>query len=323
MIKIYPWHEKSWDILLKSLDKLPNAFLFLGQKGTGVLDFVLYLSKTLLCETKKIKNNFIPCDKCSSCLLFNSNTHPDFYNISKELDPKNSNIKIELINDLMEKLSLSSLRGGLKVVLINLAENLNKSSANAMLKLLEEPPKDVIFLLISYNIAKVLPTIVSRCRKFNLLKPTYQDSLLYLEKNNIKNAEEKLRFNSCNPIFNINNDEILLKDKLFEFLVQPKIGYFLEISEILDKNKITLELSIDWLLKWVIDIVSLYYTDNIIYNLKFKNDIKNITQSINILRIFEIYDKLKDTYKLIGYNLNYRLQFENLLIDYLTLWKNL
>lgn len=133
--------------------RIANAYLFLGPQGVGKIRMAAFFAE-------KIVNNK---ENAESNLIF----------ISPEKEEKNGivkkkYIKIEVIRDLQHKLSLTSVGGGYKAVVINEAERLNLTSQNALLKTLEEPNRNVVVILVSQNEKKILPTIISRCQKIRL-----------------------------------------------------------------------------------------------------------------------------------------------------------
>jgi DNA polymerase-3 subunit delta' len=141
-----------------------SSYLFCGPDGVGKSLTANIFAKALLCQDDSVK----PCGKCKSCLLFNERNHPDFFNVTREGSKqygKSGNIIItEQIRDLISALSLKSYMGGRKIALILEAEAMNRATANAFLKTLEEPPSKTIIILVSANPSSLLPTVVSRCR---------------------------------------------------------------------------------------------------------------------------------------------------------------
>jgi DNA polymerase III subunit delta' len=157
----YPWQQEHWDRLEKLVrqDTLPHALLLVGQRGMGQRDFAEAFATLLLCE----KLGHQACGTCSSCALMYAETHPDFFALQPE-DPGGI-IKIDQVRDLINSLAQRSLKGRYKVILIEPLESLNVASSNALLKQLEEPFPKTIFILISYDVSRLLPSVVSRCQR--------------------------------------------------------------------------------------------------------------------------------------------------------------
>ncbi len=156
--------QKAYLRQLLADNRLPNALLFSGIEAIGKFLLAREFAKYILCREKDEAN---PCHVCFSCKQADAQTHPDLYVIDNEKE-----IKIEDIrSDLAEFLSKKPLYGNRKIVIINNADYMNDTSANALLKNLEEPPVDCLFILVSSHTDRLLPTIISRCNvlRFNPL----------------------------------------------------------------------------------------------------------------------------------------------------------
>ncbi len=140
-------------------ERLSHSLLFFGPDGVGKGLAALTLAKALNCESKGPRDS---CDVCSSCRRTASRNHPDITWIMPE--GAGNVIKIERIRVMKEKISLKPFEGRAKVFIIDGAHLLNEESANSMLKILEEPPKDSIIILITEDLSKILPTLRSRCQ---------------------------------------------------------------------------------------------------------------------------------------------------------------
>ena len=206
--KIAPWLEPIWDGL--SFDAFPNAVLIHGQSGIGKLEFSIQLAKALLCEASA---GLKPCNHCEACRWFDSANHPDFIALLPEThrkllphgdfdsesdEPKKSkasqadgdsdtpekkqkkSISIEDARSAIEGLSIGSHRGGNRVILVYPLEMLRSDFANTLLKSLEEPPNNTIFILLADRLDRVLPTIRSRCRLLSAPRPERGSGLLWL-----------------------------------------------------------------------------------------------------------------------------------------------
>lgn len=210
--EIYPWQEPLWQRLNQGRPKLHHAFLMYGRAGIGKYDFALNLSKALLCQNAD--DYGYACDKCPGCHWFDDESHPDFRLISPEQESssdeetsttkktkKKTQISVAQIRELSNFLSLSSHQtSGLRIVLIHPAEALNQASANALLKMLEEPATGVIFILVAHQLQRLLPTILSRCQKVSMPVPEQAQALAWLNINGIKDAEQQLAYLEGSPI---------------------------------------------------------------------------------------------------------------------------
>jgi DNA polymerase-3 subunit delta' len=156
--------------LLKSYiqtDRIPRTILFSGIRGIGKSMVALEFFKALNCTATPAE----PCGRCGSCVKAASGNHPDFIKIN----PDGSEIRVEPVRNVLNELGLKPFLARYRVVVIEPAELLNKSSANLLLKSLEEPPGTTIFILISHKPALLLPTIISRCQEITF-KPIAPDN---------------------------------------------------------------------------------------------------------------------------------------------------
>lgn len=140
-----------------SQNQLPGSYLFVGPEGVGKKMTAETLAKTLNCQNETQD----ACDTCISCLKIEKHQHPDVHCI----DSENSElIKIESIRQLHREINLKPYEGKTKVFIIDNAHKLTAEAANALLKILEEPPRDSLIILVSAKPALLFKTIISRCQ---------------------------------------------------------------------------------------------------------------------------------------------------------------
>jgi DNA polymerase III subunit gamma/tau len=162
-------------------NKLSHAYLFSGPRGTGKTTVAKILGKAINCTSNQHK----PCETCASCQSINKGNHPDIIEIDAA-----SNNGVDEIRELIDKVKYAPLELKIKVYIIDEVHMLTTGAFNALLKTLEEPPSHVMFILATTEPHKVIPTIISRCQRFDFTKvSTYeiQDRLeAILEKENIQ-----------------------------------------------------------------------------------------------------------------------------------------
>ena len=142
-------------------NKLAHAYLFCGPRGTGKTTMARLIAKALNCE----QGVGHQCNQCSNCLALNNGSHPDVIEIDAA-----SNNGVDQVRDLIDKVRYSPLKGRMKVYIIDEVHMMSTGAFNALLKTLEEPPEHVIFILATTEPHKVLPTILSRCQRYDFGK---------------------------------------------------------------------------------------------------------------------------------------------------------
>lgn len=182
----YPWLSPLWSRLQAMRQRLPHAILLAGPLGVGKVELAQAWAKSLLCE--KPGNEGEACGHCEGCHWFEAGTHPDFMRLTLvEKENREGEIKlateisVEQAREAVEFVQLSTYRAGRRLVLVEPAEALNTASANALLKVLEEPPINTVFVLISHQPRQLLPTILSRCHKLEVGLPSWDDSRKWLK----------------------------------------------------------------------------------------------------------------------------------------------
>lgn len=185
----YLWQKKQYDLVISALNngQLPHALLLVGQPGLGKGQLVMHLTKRVLCEHSH--HNSAPCHQCSSCVLIQNASHPDVMVV--ETEEKSSVLKVEQIRQVAQFVSQSS-KGKYKIVCLKDAERLNESSANALLKTLEEPSHNTLIILTTAHLNQLKPTIRSRCQKLHFIPPTKNLISVWLQERQINIQQDEL-----------------------------------------------------------------------------------------------------------------------------------
>jgi DNA polymerase-3 subunit gamma/tau len=142
-------------------NKIAHAYLFCGPRGTGKTSMAKLFAKALNCE----EGFGHQCNQCGNCLSVNDSSHPDVIEIDAA-----SNNGVEEVRDLIEKVKYLPIKGKYKVYIIDEVHMMTSGAFNALLKTLEEPPAHVVFILATTEPHKVIPTIVSRCQRYDFTK---------------------------------------------------------------------------------------------------------------------------------------------------------
>ena len=172
---MFPWLDASFKQLGNRIaaDKLHHALLIQGPAGLGKSSFALQLAQLLLC---KARQGDTVCGQCQSCLLNAASTHPDLHVVESD-----KQIGVDQIRDAIKKLLSSAHLSGAKVLIIYHAHTMTESSANALLKTLEEPTANTYLLLATDKPERILPTIKSRCEKLALPLPDLDSTVAWVK----------------------------------------------------------------------------------------------------------------------------------------------
>ena len=179
-----PWQQRIYAQAAASLEagRLGHALLFAGPAQLGKRAVATRLAQRLLCENRSDDGE--PCGQCRACHLLEAGTHPDYQFISfvpnKEGTRLRTEIVIEQIREVSERLSLTPQYGGAQIVILDPAEAINHAASNALLKTLEEPVAGRYLWLISAHPARLSATIRSRCQKLEFRLPPEGESLSWL-----------------------------------------------------------------------------------------------------------------------------------------------
>ena len=142
-------------------NKIAHAYLFCGPRGTGKTTMAKLLAKALNCE----EGFGHQCNKCSNCLEIIEGSHPDVIEIDAA-----SNNGVEQVRDLIDKVNYLPIKGKYKVYIIDEVHMMTDNAFNALLKTLEEPPAHVVFILATTEPHEIIPTILSRCQRYDFTK---------------------------------------------------------------------------------------------------------------------------------------------------------
>ena len=178
-------NEKIKNALLSAIDskRVPHAIIIEGESGLGKTTLAKFIAKAVLCLEENV-----PCNNCKQCHLVDVGSHPDLYCVEPE--PKKKNITVDQIRELRIRAYQKPQMSESSVFLIDRAETLNAQSQNTLLKVLEEPPGNAVFVFLCNNVSSLLATVISRCIVYSLSDVTPKIAAEYLQSNCSADSEE-------------------------------------------------------------------------------------------------------------------------------------
>lgn len=201
----YPWLQASWQRLRATRARPAQALLLAGPHGVGKRALARAWARALLCEAPLADG--AACGSCPACHWFDTGAHPDFRLLTlQEKTGKEGEarlaaaIEVEQAREAVDFVRLSTYRAGFRVVLIDPADNLNLAAANALLKVLEEPPLNTVFVLVSDQPRRLLPTIRSRCTRLDIGLPAPEAATQWLAGQQLEDAATLLALSGGAPL---------------------------------------------------------------------------------------------------------------------------
>lgn len=322
---ILPWQQQNWEHLCSYIEqqRIPQALLITGNKGLGKQQLANRFAEALLCAAPQ--GNGTACGLCSSCMLINAETHPDFIQLQPEEPGKG--ITIGQIRSLMTRLTLKPQFDSHRVVIINPADKMNNAAANAFLKCLEEPTERTLLILISERPAKLPATIISRCQKLAVAAPDKDAVIGWLAETLQCNADtnKTLRNNIAlaqgSPLLALDyaNDETLtLRNECFNawMAIAKQLKSPVIIAE--DWHKLPASPLIFWITSWIIDQVKCFYHPNSenLYNPDLNKQLQELSQRLELKGLYKLYDLLLAARQRLDTQINRQLLFEEILIQW-------
>jgi DNA polymerase-3 subunit delta' len=340
---LYPWQNAAWQQVQQLRERLPHAILFHGPEGIGKTAFAEHLAQSLLCQSPSADGH--ACGKCDSCGWFSQYSHPDYRRVRPEIldddtaegeqgsdagEGKKSakaakvpskEIKIDQVRALADFMNISTHRQGMRIITLYPAEALNTAAANALLKTLEEPPPHTIFLLVSNSLDRLLPTILSRCRKFALTMPSQQQALDWLRQQEVKDADIWLAEQGGAPLAAHALAQTETRETMDEFLrqlVKPSVEGALKTAERLQKTPVPQLVA--WLQRWLYDVFSLKLSGRIRYYPRYQKELAALAGQADMLDLLRALKALNERRAIAEHPLSAKLFIEDMLLDYSSLF---
>lgn len=290
-------------LLLNSFEnnKLVQAYLFVSNDKSFLLDYAIAFSKKLITENYDEK----------ICNMIDNNNYPEL----KIIEPTNNIIKKEQLLDLQQSFQVKPTLGDKLVYIICGADKLHVSSANTILKFLEEPSENIVAILLTDNLNKVLPTIKSRCQNL-IFKNKKEEELNKLDI--LLNEYKSKVYDKEDYVEQFNN----LKENMVSFIKQIeklKIKEFIHFKDsIFDiyKTKDEINILFDFMLYFYYDMLNFMISRKVIYMNDYLEDMKEIAEISDIDKIQRKLQLIENTKIKLETNMNLKLLMDEFIIKF-------
>ena len=332
-------------------ERLPHALLIAGASGLGKRDLAEALAARLLCDAPQTDGQ--ACGHCLPCQWRTSGNHPDLHRLSPENGEAQSatdagdepggdeskakpgqgstQIVINQVRAVQEALSVTAHRGGKRVVIVDPAEAMNPFTANALLKLLEEPPEGCTFLLISSAPRRLLPTIRSRCQQWHVPRPG-ADALRHWQAGGRTPANllalcggtplaaHRLSVQGGGALFErFIND--LNADGIDPLRLAAQWENWLKKDKAISAAGFSLMTLVEWMQRWVSDLAALSLGGRVRYFPEQVEHLALLSVRTNAASVIGCYNEFINIRRVVTHPLNLRLFLEDMLMRYARMFK--
>lgn len=339
-MNVFDLHEKPWNSLQGRRGRLPHALLIDGQKGLGKFELAEHFAASLLCESPQAAEKGRACGTCLACRWLGQGNHPDFRLLQPEaltdaVDTEegkkkgSQQITIDQVRALDDFLMVGTHRGGLRIIVVNPAEAMNRSTANSLLKTLEEPTPNTLFILVSSEPARLLPTIRSRCQRVPVPIPAPERAARVLTEAGVANAEQWLALAGGAPglALALSRDgqgawlEAVIRQLAPGARVDP-LAAAVELDKLIkgEKGRLSLRQVVEILQKWLVDLNLVKNGQAVRYFLSQQATIAALADKIPAARLIRAYREAGTRRQEAEQPLNARLFLEGLFLEYRTLF---
>lgn len=309
--------------LMQAEERIPHALLFCGCEGVGKALAAEALAASLLCQNPHAGQC---CGVCASCKALLAGTHPDYFYLEPDSSGKAAkSIKIEAVRILQTDMAKIPLLSARKVVIIEEADKMNEAAANCLLKTIEEPTGQVVFILLTSRAASLLDTIISRCMRveFGILHRTELEAILTKQGIAPFKAKELagIADGSVSKALLLQNEELArLRVNALELIEHSNMT----VEELLQRAKEMSAHSKEELIIWLSFLAMLYrdmlllYSGSTLalYNQADMNRLSAMLGSYPPRRLLALLQLVQEYQKRLGTNVNLQLCLEGLYIKF-------
>lgn len=318
----YPWLDAPWQRLLSTRSRPAQALLLAGPRGVGKGALALAWAQALLCEAPLTDG--AACGECPACHWFDTGGHPDFRLVSlqektsKEGETRMATaIEVNQAREVVDFVQLSTYRAGFRVVLVNPADSLNLAAANALLKVLEEPPLNTVFVLVSDQPRRLLPTIRSRCTRLDIGLPPVDQAAHWLAGQGVDDAMNLLALSGGTPLDAqrwADSSDLDERRSVLEGLARPDQLDPVTLGECLKTVSPQAWHSVTY--KWLGDLLAVRLQGSVQFNRDFSEVLAKLGKKADLAKLLALARTQANEGRTLAHPLNRSLQLEAWLIQY-------
>ena len=308
--------------LMQQEDRIPHAMLFCGTDGVGKSLVAEALAAAILCHAP-VHNQ--ACGHCKACRALAAGTHPDFFQIQPESETKAAPaIRIEAVRKLQEEIARIPLLSERRVVIMQEADKMNEAAANCLLKTIEEPSGQIVFILLTSRPSALLDTIISRCMRveFGILQPEELVAILHQQgiEEPLAGKLASIADGSVSKALAMQDEELLnLQTQAFDL---ASAAGTLGVEQLLQLAKEMSSHSRERLIQWLGFLAMIYRDLLMLYSgsglpLYNQSDIDRLSSLLNKYHqqeLLQLLQLVQDYQKRLGSNVNTQLCLEGFLI---------
>ena len=318
----YPWLESAWQRLLATRARPAQALLLAGPRGVGKSELAQAWAQALLCEAPQPDG--AACGSCPACHWFETGAHPDFRLVtlqektSKEGEIRMATaIEVDQARETVDFVQLSTYRAGFRVVRVDPADSLNLAAANALLKVLEEPPLNTVFVLVSDQPRRLLPTIRSRCTRLDIGLPPVEQAAQWLAGQGVDDAVNLLSLSGGTPLDAqrwADGGELDERRAVLQDLARPD-----QIDPVTLGERWKAVSPQTWhnvAYKWLGDLLAVKLQGKVQFNRDFSEVLARLGKQADLAKLLALAKTQANEGRILAHPLNRTLQLEVWLIQY-------
>ncbi|HSJ80674.1 MAG TPA: DNA polymerase III subunit delta' [Thiobacillus sp.] len=318
----YPWLESAWQRLLATRARPAQALLLAGPRGVGKGELARAWAQALLCEAPLADG--AACGQCPACHWYDTGGHPDFRLVTLEEKTNKqgetkmaSTIEVDQARETVDYVQLSTYRAGFRVVLVDPADSLNPAAANALLKVLEEPPLNTVFVLVSDQPRRLLPTIRSRCTRLDIGLPAAETAAAWLVGQGVDDASNLLALSGGTPLDALrwaDSGELDERRSVLEGLARPD-----QLDPVTLGERWKTVGTRTWhnvAYKWLGDLLAVKLQGNVRFNRDFAEVLARLGKEADLAKLLALAKMQANEGRTLSHPLNRSLQLEAWLIQY-------